>query len=75
MVIFSFGLLFEGIEIMGSVMKPLASSPFFVDMMGKVSHIPVLGILLGAGMTLVYRAVPQRSRFCRILHLRPVRMV
>lgn len=25
-VIFSFGLLFEGIEIMGSVMKPLAGS-------------------------------------------------
>ncbi len=56
MVIFSFGLLFEGIEIMGSVMKPLASSPFFVDMMGKVSHIPVLGVLLGAGMTLVVQS-------------------
>ena len=41
MVIFSFGLLFEGIEIMGSVMKPLAGSPIFVDLMGKVSSIPV----------------------------------
>ena len=38
MVIFSFGLLFEGIEIMGSVMKPLAGSPIFVDLMGKVSY-------------------------------------
>ena len=56
MVIFSFGLLFEGIEIMGTVMKPLASSPFFVDMMGEVSHIPVLGVLLGAGMTLVVQS-------------------
>lgn len=56
MVIFSFGLLFEGIEIMGGVMKPLASSPFFVDMMGCVSHIPVLGVLLGAGMTLVVQS-------------------
>lgn len=56
MVIFSFGLLFEGIEIMGEVMKPLASSPFFVDMMGEVSHIPVLGVLLGAGMTLVVQS-------------------
>ena len=56
MVIFSFGLLFEGIEIMGGVMKPLASSPFFVDMMGRVSHIPVLGVLLGAGMTLVVQS-------------------
>lgn len=52
-VIFSFGLLFEGIEIMGSVTKPLAGSPFFTDLMGKVAQIPVLGILFGAGMTLV----------------------
>lgn len=35
MVIFSFGLLFEGIEVMGGVMKPLASSAIFVDMMGR----------------------------------------
>ena len=44
MVIFSFGLLFEGIEIMGGVMKPLAGSPIFTDLMGKVAEIPVLGI-------------------------------
>lgn len=55
-VIFSFGLLFEGIEIMGSVMKPLAGSSFFTDLMGKVAEIPVLGILLGAGMTLVVQS-------------------
>lgn len=53
LVIFSFGLLFEGIEIMGSVMKPLANSPIFVELMAKVSDIPVLGVLLGAVMTLV----------------------
>lgn len=56
MVIFSFGLLFEGIEIMGGVMKPLAGSPIFVDLMGKVSSIPVLGVLLGAVMTLVVQS-------------------
>lgn len=56
MVIFSFGLLFEGIEIMGEVMKPLASSPIFVDLMGKVSSIPVLGVVLGAVMTLVVQS-------------------
>ena len=53
MVIFSFGLLFEGIEIMGSVMKPLAGSAIFTDLMGKVTEIPALGIVLGAVMTLV----------------------
>lgn len=56
MVAFSFGMLFEGIEIMGSVMKPLASSPLFLDLMGKVAHIPVLGIFLGAVMTLVVQS-------------------
>lgn len=56
MVIFSFGLLFEGIEVMGGVMKPLASSAIFVELMGKVSEIPVLGVVLGAVMTLVVQS-------------------
>lgn len=56
MVIFSFGILFEGIEIMGGVMKPLASSPVFTDLMAKVSDVPVLGVLLGAVMTLVVQS-------------------
>ena len=56
MVIFSFGLLFEGIEIMGSVMKPLAGSAVFTDLMGRVSEIPALGVLLGASMTLVVQS-------------------
>ena len=56
LVIFSFGLLFEGIEIMGSVMKPLANSPIFVELMAKVSDIPVRGVLLGAVMTLVVQS-------------------
>ena len=56
MVIFSFGLLFEGIEIMGSVMKPLAGSAVFTDLMGRVSEIPALGVLLGAAMTLVVQS-------------------
>lgn len=55
-VIFSFGLLFEGIEIMGSVMKPLATSPIFIELMGKVKDIPVLGVLLGCVMTLVVQS-------------------
>ena len=55
-VIFSFGLLFEGIEIMGSVMKPLATSPIFIDLMGKVKDIPVLGVMLGCVMTLVVQS-------------------
>ena len=56
MVIFSFGVLFEGIEIMGSVMKPLASAPIFITAMEMVADIPVLGVLLGAGMTLLVQS-------------------
>lgn len=56
MVIFSFGLLFEGIEIMGGVMKPLAGSAIFTDLMAKVSSIPALGVILGAVMTLVVQS-------------------
>ena len=37
-------------------MKPLAGSPVFVDLMGKVSSIPVLGVVLGAVMTLVVQS-------------------
>ena len=54
--IFAFGLLFLGIETMGSVMKPLASSAFFVDLIGKVSTIPVLVVGVGALMTLVVQS-------------------
>lgn len=54
--IFAFGLLFLGIETMGSVMKPLAGSAFFVKMIDKVADIPVLGVMAGTFMTLVVQS-------------------
>ena len=54
--IFAFGLLFLGIETMGSVMKPLASSTFFTNLIGQVAEIPVLGVLVGTLMTLVVQS-------------------
>ena len=54
--IFAFGLLFVAIEMMGDVMKPLATSPVFINMMEKVSHIPVLGVGVGMLMTLVVQS-------------------
>lgn len=56
MVFFSFGLLFEGIQIMSSVMKPLATSPVFTELMWKVRDLPVLGVFLGLCMTLVVQS-------------------
>lgn len=54
--IFAFGILFTGIETMGSVMKPLASSPVFLSMIEKVADIPVLGVCVGTLMTLVVQS-------------------
>ena len=54
--IFAFGALFVGIETMGSVMKPLADSPIFLNMIEKVSNVPILGVMVGALMTLVVQS-------------------
>ena len=54
--IFAFGLLFVGIETMSSVMKPLATSPIFTNLIASVSSIPILGVLLGTVMTLVVQS-------------------
>lgn len=37
-------------------MKPLASSPVFTDLIGRVAHIPVLGVAVGTFMTLVVQS-------------------
>jgi len=54
--VFAFGLLFLGIETMGGVMKPLAGSPFFLNMIHWVADIPVLGVLAGTFMTLIVQS-------------------
>lgn len=54
--LFAFGLLFTGIETMGSVMKPLAASPLFLRMIQKVREMPVLGVAVGTFMTLLIQS-------------------
>lgn len=54
--IFSFGLLFVGINIMGDTMKPLAGSQIFTDLMTQVQDMPVLGVALGTVMTVVVQS-------------------
>ena len=56
LTIFAFGLLFLGIDTMGSVMQPLANSPVFTELFDKVLDIPVLGVLTGMVMTLVVQS-------------------
>lgn len=54
--VFAFGLLFEGIQVMGDVMTPLAESPVFLHMISKVADAPLLGVLTGTLMTLVVQS-------------------
>lgn len=54
--IFAFGLLFLGIQIMGQVMSPLATSPVFLSMIQQVADNRILGVAVGALMTLVVQS-------------------
>lgn len=54
--LFSFGLLFAGMEQISRVVEPLARSPAFEAWMAQVREKPILGLLLGLGMTLVVQS-------------------
>lgn len=54
--ILGFGLLFLGIETMGDSMKPLATSPVFIDMISQVVDIPILGVAVGTIMTVIVQS-------------------
>lgn len=56
-IIFSFGLLFVGLNIMSEMMAPLAKSQTVADIMLKVSNNRFLGLLIGT----VFTAVVQSS--------------
>ncbi|MFA6809184.1 MAG: Na/Pi cotransporter family protein, partial [Eubacteriales bacterium] len=46
-VLFGFGLLFYGMDVMGQGMEPLSSSDFFVDLMSNVDNNSLVGVLIG----------------------------
>lgn len=54
--IFAFGLLFMGINNMGDVMKPIAAMPEVADLFLAVSDIPILGLIIGTGLTLLIQS-------------------
>ena len=54
--ILGFGLLFVGINVMSSVLQPIASSPAFADMIVHVQDIPALGVLVGTLMTVIVQS-------------------
>ncbi len=56
-ILFGFGLLFYGMDVMGDGMKPLRNSPFFIDLMSNVEHNALLGVFIGT----IFTAVVQSS--------------
>lgn len=54
--VFGFGLLFIGLNTMSDVMKPLADNEIFKNMILELSHIPLLGLFVGAFMTVVIQS-------------------
>ncbi|MBN2559258.1 MAG: Na/Pi cotransporter family protein [Clostridia bacterium] len=54
--VFAFGLLFVGLNLMGDVMKPLAKSQEFADLIIRIQHIPVLGLLVSTAMTAIVQS-------------------
>lgn len=55
-VIFGFGILFVGLNIMGDAMEPLSQAPEFAALMLKVSDIPALGVIVGAILTAIIQS-------------------
>lgn len=55
-VLFGFGVLFVGLNIMGDAMKPLSATPEFAELMLMVADIPALGVIVGAILTAVIQS-------------------
>ena len=55
-VLFGFGVLFVGLNIMGDAMEPLSATPQFADLMLKVADVPALGVIVGAVLTAIIQS-------------------
>lgn len=55
-IIMGFGLLFMGLSVMSSAIKPYQHSPVFADAFAKLGKNPFLGILVGALVTAIVQS-------------------
>lgn len=55
-VIFGFGLLFVGMNFMKEAMIPVAASPYLAQLMIQVQDWPVMGVFIGAVLTLALQS-------------------
>lgn len=55
-ILLGFGILFLGMNVMSDTMRPLRESPVFFDLMERFSSSPILGVLIGALITVVVQS-------------------
>lgn len=55
-IIFGFGMLFYGMDIMGEGLKPLKDLPIFIDLMLKVEDHALLGVFVGTVFTMIVQS-------------------
>ncbi|WP_245570084.1 Na/Pi cotransporter family protein [Lacticigenium naphthae] len=55
-IIFGFGGLFYGLELMGAGMEPLETLPVFKEIMLSLSESPILGVFAGTGLTVLLQS-------------------
>lgn len=55
-ILIGFGILFTGMDFMKDAVKPLAEFKGFTDMLVSFGHQPILGILLGFGITAIVQS-------------------
>ncbi|TYR82819.1 Na/Pi cotransporter family protein [Priestia megaterium] len=55
-IVFGFGMLFFGLELMGDGMKPLRSLQAFQDLTVSMSDNPLLGVVIGTVFTVIVQS-------------------
>ncbi|MFZ5643083.1 MAG: Na/Pi cotransporter family protein [Bacillota bacterium] len=55
-IIFGFGMLFYGMEIMGKGLKPLKDWEVFINLMTSVEHNALLGVAIGTVFTVIVQS-------------------
>jgi len=55
-IMIGFGILFIGMEFLKDAVKPLRDYPGFTDMIVRFSNNPLLGILIGFGLTVIIQS-------------------
>ncbi|MTD29968.1 Na/Pi cotransporter family protein [Planomicrobium sp. YIM 101495] len=55
-VVFGFGGLFYGLELMSDGMKPLRESEMFLELTISLSELPILGVVVGTVFTLIVQS-------------------